>query len=334
MRRFYPYSTALVFLVMTFQTLIADTSTPVYRTANIADIQQARQHQVAATVISANVTHLSSEITAKIDQFHIRPGAFVKQDQLLVSLDCRDAEDHLDLLQARLAEAQANLNQAQRLAKRLSSLRERRLTDDLSVEDAISEVSRQQARVSAVSTEIQLAQRDTSRCSITAPFEAAITEQFAGEGELASPGSLLLELQQVSDAEIEATLPVNRFDFTTDLSVEFRTREELYPLQLLRVSPVIDNTHRSQKVWFAAPEELPVGSSGELILTESQSFLPAEYIVMRSGKLGVFIIDEGEPVFMPLANAQEGRPYPVSKDWSSMDIVTEGHQWLQSESTK
>jgi RND family efflux transporter MFP subunit len=316
------------------QSALAEEAMPLYTTAAISDIQQSRQHHFAARVISRNTTQLSSEISANIKQFHVRPGDRVEQGQALVSLDCRDAEDQLALLQSRLAETRASVQQSERLASRLGSLRERQLTDTLSVDDALSEVTRQQARLSAVNTEIQLAQRQINRCVIYAPFDAAITAQLAGEGERSSPGTLLLSLQQLSDAEIEVSLPVDRFNLSYDLQAEFKTRGSIQPVELLRKSAVIDTPSRSQQFWFSAPDGIAIGTSGELVLTEPQPYLPAEYIVSRSGQLGVFLINEDKPVFVPLANAQEGRPYPVTEELEAAQIVIQGQQWLQAGATE
>ena len=215
------------------------------------------------------------------------------------------------------------------MANRLSALRERQLTDNLSAEDAQSEVSRQQARLAAINTEIQLAQRQIDRCVVTAPFEAAITKQHAGVGERTMPGSLLLSLQQLSEAEIEVTLPVNRFDLQQGIQAEFRHNDHRYPVELIRLSPVIDAGNRSQKAWFRAPESVTIGSSGTLILTEKQAFIPAEFIVSRSGELGIFLLQENNPIFHVLPNAQEGRPHPIPTELESAQIVIQGQQWLQ-----
>lgn len=321
-------------LVFSMQLVLAEEAMPLYTTAAVSDIQHNRQHHFAATVISQNTTQLSSEISASIKQFHVRPGDRVEQGQALVSLDCRDAEDQLALLQSRLTETQSSLQQSQRLANRLGSLRERQLTDTLSVDDALSEVTRQQARLAAVNTEIQLAQRQISRCVIYAPFDAAITAQLAGEGERSSPGTLVLTLQQLSNAEIEVSLPVDRFSLSAGLQAEFKTRGSIQPVALLRKSAVIDTLSRSQKFWFSAPNDITIGTSGELILTEPQPYLPAEYIVSRSGKLGVFLIKADKPTFVPLSNAQEGRPYPLTADLESAHIVIQGQQWLQAGSAE
>lgn len=316
-----------------------------YTSVPIADIQLSREHRIAATVVSQNTTNMSSEIAATILQYHVRPGDRVQQGQPLVTLDCRDAEDQRALLRDRMAEIETDLAQSQRLANRLSTLRERQLTDTLSVEDALSDVTRQKVRISSVKTEIQLAERQVSRCRIEAPFEAAIITLLAGTGERSAPGTLLLSLQQLSDAEIEVSLPLHRFDIQAGLEAKFRTHESTQPVELLRQSSVVDAQSRSQKAWFTAPQNLPIGTSGELILTESKTYIPAEFIVSRSGILGVFLVQQDAPTFVPLVNAQEGRPYPLSasffseqpiteslssKTVESVHIVIQGHQWLQT----
>ncbi|KDE40963.1 putative Co/Zn/Cd efflux system membrane fusion protein [Nitrincola lacisaponensis] len=312
----------------------ATDSTSAYITAPIQAIQQTRQHRFAATVISKNTTQLSSEIAANILDIHVRPGDQVTKDQRLVTLDCRDSEDQLRLLKSRLAEIQASLTQSQRLATRLGTLRDRQLTDSLSAEDAQSETARQHARLTATQTEIQMAERQIERCVVKAPYDAAITAQLASIGERTAPGMPLLALQQLSDAEIEVTLPVNRFDFSNAMQAEFQLAESTYRVEFLRVSAVINAQNRSQTAWFRAPESVPIGSSGSLILTERQAFIPAQLIVSRLGQLGVFVAESADVRFHPLAGAEEGRPYPVPDELNSAELVVQGHQWLQAGTTE
>lgn len=332
MRILYSAALLAIHLLLGMQSVWAMSPDTSIKTALLKEILQARTHQFPATVMSQNVSQLSSDIASTILQIDVRPGDTVVYGQKLITLDCRDSEDQLSLLQSRLNETQVTLIQAQRLSERLRSLQERQLSDSLSAEDAQSEVLRQQARLSATETELQIAKRNTERCFIYAPYDAAITAQFAYIGERTSPGMPLLQLQQLSDAELEVQLPIHRFEIDADMQAIFQLNGEQHKVTFLRASPVVNAETRSQTVWFRAPDSVDIGRSGTLVIDEDKLFIPANLIIRRQNQLGIFIVKDSQPVFYPLTDAQEGRPYPVPEDLIEHTIVTQGHQWLAAES--
>jgi hypothetical protein len=61
---------------------------------------------------------------------------------------------------------------------------------------------------------------------------------------------------------------------------------------------------------------------------EAQPHLPAELLVQRAGRLGVFVAEGGKARFHPLPQAQEGRPAPLDLPPEAR-IATQGRHAVQ-----
>lgn len=86
---------------------------------------------------------------------------------------------------------------------------------------------------------------------------------------------------------------------------------------------------RSQeaRLQFAGEAALP-GAEGKLVWNSETGYLPPELVVRRDGKLGVFIVNGAHATFVPLPDAQEGRPVPVTLAADSR-IIVEGRFSVQ-----
>lgn len=298
--------------------------------ATVESVSERLVQRFAAEVVSLNHTFLAGELSARIEKILVRPGESVEQGQPLVRLDCLDTQAQRALLQARLRDIEAGLKRAERQAERLQGLQSRQLTDTSSLEDAQTDVERARAQIQGVRVELGLAERQIERCDIHAPFKATVLQQLTGEGQWVSPGTPLLELVQISPAEIEVQLPVSLFLHNgSQWQVEFSaTGLNPEPVTLIRQSMVQDPRSRTVSTWFTAPDNARIGMTGQLIIDHGVEYIPANLILRREGVLGVFLIESGWPEFFPLEGAQEGRPFPAPPEWSQRQIVISGHHRL------
>ncbi|WP_409522764.1 efflux RND transporter periplasmic adaptor subunit [Nitrincola sp. MINF-07-Sa-05] len=312
------------------KTVAADPWSARITVATVESVSERLVQQFAAEVVSLNHTFLASELAARIEQIQVRPGETVEQGQLLVRLDCRDTQAQQALLQARLRDIDAGLKRAERQAERLQGLQSRQLTDTSSLEDAQTDVERSRAQIEGVRVELALAERQIERCEIHAPFKATVLQQLTGEGQWVSPGTPLLELVQISPAEIEVQLPASLFLHNgNQWQVEFSaTGISAQPVSLIRQSMMQDPRSRTVKTWFTAPENARIGMIGQLTIDHGVEYIPANLILRREGELGVFLIESDWPEFFPLVGAQEGRPFPAPPEWAQREIVISGHHRL------
>lgn len=121
-------------------------------------------------VVEATTVDLTSRVTARVEAVHVRPGEAVTEGQLLVELDCSDAEALLAEAEARgrAAAAQADAARAQTDAARRNASAARAAArsarDRIDALESRQELaSRQADRVAALGEHVSVARLDEAR---------------------------------------------------------------------------------------------------------------------------------------------------------------------------
>jgi len=280
-----------------------------------------------AEVISKQDAFLSAQISAQIEKIHAQVGDQVAAGDTLVELDCALYQAQLNTQRAALGEIDVQLSLASDQYKRAKRLNEAGNLGEEGLQQRATELEALQARRVVHEQQVQVAQISVDRCVVSAPFAGVVTERSAQLGALASPGSPLMRLVQLADAELSARVPPTQ-SFAEDQLLSFDYLNRDYPALLRVVLPVVDSRQRTQELRFTFPEQLPPpGAAGRLLWQASQPHLPAELLVRRqqgeAWTLGVMVVVDGTAVFYPAENAIEGQPFATDLPQDSM-IITDG----------
>ncbi|TDR20367.1 efflux RND transporter periplasmic adaptor subunit [Marinicella litoralis] len=282
-----------------------------------------------AEVMSVNNTQLSSELTAVVSELHVDVGDEVKQGDLLLTMDVLDLNLQLDQAKANSQAAQARLQQAELRLKRANELKQ---SQYISADDLLgreTDVAVLRAELLRLKVAEKIATRQLDKAQITAPFDGVVTNRQAQQGQLLTLGSPIMHLVQLSDKQIHANIPnhLSRQLATADRIVFSQNNQEI-PVELIQLSPVIEQQSSLQTARFKPLAEVLVGQTGQLVWYLKGQLLSADLVVKRAGQLGVFIVNDKQAKFMPLPNAQEGRPVPMSvtPDWQ---VIIGGRERLQ-----
>ena len=158
---------------------------------------QAKPHvaveEVVGTVRPKQHSIIEAKIAGRIEKVFVLPGEQVKQGDVLVQLDAREAK-------ARLDQAMAQRQQAENDFKRAEQLRSKQIITEADFDTAQSKT--QVAIAATVEAETYVAY-----ATITAPFDGVITRKLAEVGDLATPGKSLLELEDPRVLQFEAAIP-------------------------------------------------------------------------------------------------------------------------------
>lgn len=297
---------------------------------DLGEVLVAREFRAPASVISANRTVVTSQITALIDQISVDVGDEVKKDQLLVRLDPADARLALAEAEAALAALEAQLLDAQQRLRRAEDLLKRAFVseDELDVrrtQVAVTEANRDRQLVAIRNARLSLA-----RTEVSAPFDAVVVARQGQVGNLASPGTPLLTLVQTEGREVDAEIDPRYADqLRESAELRFVSDGREWSLELARMTSVIETDTRKVRGRFRfSAEPALIGSTGEVVWNEPAGLVPVSLIVQREGALGIFTASEGRARFVALPAAQEGRPAAADLPVDT-PIVTSGHVRLQ-----
>ncbi|GAB4344308.1 MAG: efflux RND transporter periplasmic adaptor subunit [Desulfobulbaceae bacterium] len=149
--------------------------------------------EVVGTVRPVNDALIAAKVTGTIVEMPVALGSIVGKGDLLVKISAGE-------LSARAVQAEAQLEQARRNLEREKKLLKKNAATPESVKSLedlyrVAEAAHREAVTMLGYT------------TITAPFAGVITRKRAGVGDLATPGTPLLTLEDTSRLQVEASVP-------------------------------------------------------------------------------------------------------------------------------
>jgi hypothetical protein len=111
--------------------------------------------------------------------------------------------------------------------------------------------------------------------------------------------------------------------------MELVTANATFPTTLIKLSPVVETQAAVQNARFSATEAAPlVGQTGQLVWYLTGRSLSADLVTKRAGQLGVFVAQNNQAKFIPLPDAQEGRPVAIETN-PNWQVIVGGRERLQ-----
>jgi len=289
-----------------------------------------RELQVPAETASVNTSQLSSEIVGNVDEVFTDVGEQFKQGDVLLKLDSTDYELAYQLLQTNLTSNAARIKQAELRLKRANDLNENNYiaADDLLARQ--TDLSVLKAEKSSLKINLKQAQRNIDKTIIIAPYDGVVLERYANIGSYVAPGMALMNVIQSENVEIYADVPSHLASTLNQANqIYFQSNNNKYPVELINLSPVVLKGTRTQKARLSFKnQQAAIGSSGELVWVVADGLLPADLVVNRNRQLGLFTLQNNKAVFVPLPNAQEGRPVAINLE-TNTTIIVGGRDRLQ-----
>ncbi|MFN3884758.1 MAG: efflux RND transporter periplasmic adaptor subunit [Rhodocyclaceae bacterium] len=305
---------------------------PTFTLKTVAELAIYPERSAPATVVGKHEARLSAEVAAPILAMPVDVGQTVRKGEVVVRLDARDAQLALERAQAAVAQAEARHAQAKAQFARARALREKNFISAEALTIRETELAAAAADARAAVAQRETARRALEKHTLRAPFDAVVRARSGQVGELAAPGTILLTLVSHLELELAAQLQprdAESLQRAVSPAPTFESAGQRHEVRLLRVSPAVNRESRSIEARLAFVGQPPAaGSEGRLVWREVQPHLPAELLVQREGRLGVFVAEGGKARFHALPQAQEGRPAPLDLPTDAR-IVTQGRHAVQ-----
>ena len=129
---------------------------------------------------------LGARISGYVTKVNFEEGAMVKEGDLLFEIDPEPYEATVAVRKAELAQAEAEVDRAERYLKRLKASDARGITQS-DMDKAESDVASGRARVEQAKASLRLAEIDLKHCRITAPIAGKIGRTIANIGDYVAP---------------------------------------------------------------------------------------------------------------------------------------------------
>ena len=300
------------------------------RTQALNEVLVDFERRAPAEVRALNDSTIASEVSAVVLSVHADVGQVVKKGDLLLELNPVDYQLNLEQAEANLASSRARLSQADAKLKRARTLGDSQYISADELLERETDVMVFNAQIQANDVAVSIARRNLDKCSLLAPFDGVVGKRMAQVGNFVRNGDQLIAVTQVDEFELDAEIPDGQADeILVSQTIRFESRGQSWPVELLRLSPVIDSQGRTRKARFTFSGNAPsVGRSGELVWQVGTGMLPSNLISRRNGVLGVFLLESDRARFEPLPGAQEGRPASLDLPATSR-VITLGRERLQ-----
>ncbi|MDZ7595429.1 MAG: efflux RND transporter periplasmic adaptor subunit [Thiobacillus sp.] len=296
----------------------------------LAELAIHPQREASAQVVSLNLAKLASELAARIEQIPVEPGQRIAKGAVVAQLDCADAQIAAQRTQAALESSQARLKLARLQLQRSTELAAKNFISGDALDAKKTEVAVVAAEVRLDTAARAAAQREVGKCTLRSPFPAIVEARLAQVGELASPGTPIVQLWDTSRLQLSVQVQADDAGLLPQARPVFVSQGREYAVKLLRVSPAVNPASRNREARFSFPQVAPApGSNGVLRWRDPRPFVPADYLIKRAGQLGVFIVDAQRTRFVSLPDAQEGRPASAAALPANAALVTDGRFALQ-----
>lgn len=245
---------------------------------------RALTEEVVGTVRARLHATLEAKLSGRIDNLPVLLGQTVQTGQLVAHLDAAEVK-------ARLEQAQATLEQADRDWKRISSLFAGQAVTR-------SEYDAADARQRVARAAVAEAQAMMDYVEVRAPFDGVVTKKWVEVGDLAAPGKPLVDLDDPSELQLEADVPeafATRVQRDARLEVRLDSVSGRLTGVVREIAPTSDPVSRTFHVKLTLPSTpgLMPGLFARLLLPvgESNSVrVPATAVVQRGQLDIVFVV--------------------------------------------
>jgi RND family efflux transporter MFP subunit len=172
----------------------------------------------------SRTVNLGSEIVGLIDRIEVERGDLISEGQVLVRLESSVKQASVEIARARagmdaaiLARATSQKLGLEKMIRARKLYNEKTMSLDvrqeIEAEARLADLHLQEAYDSKhlARLELERAERDLSRRTITSPVSGVVVERIMSEGEVVDDDKVILRIARIDPLRVEAILPAARF---------------------------------------------------------------------------------------------------------------------------
>ena len=259
---------------------------------------------VPGTVISTDRVEVASRLTGYIHGLDVHEGQTVKKGQLLLGGPDRGG-GQIRQAKAEVAEAKATLTNARANYERYKVLYQQRAAAGKQYQEMEMAYKVAQEGYQAAQAALAAAQAQLKYAQVHAPFDGLVVSKLVDNGQLATPGTPLLVLENPNHLQVQAQVPEQALPAPEARSGDARfswrgpiTQMHSVTGAVERLVAAADPVTHTHLVKIGLPAEsgaysgeyalvnIPVGEQEGIVV-------PDEAIHTRAGITGVFVVDAG-----------------------------------------
>jgi len=160
-------------------------------------------------VKASDESALSFRVDGPLVQVNVTLGEPVKKGELLMHIDPRDFEDRIQSLDAQLAGAAAQQQNANQDYVRMSKLFAQQVVPQRDYDHAKNTMDSANAVVKNINAQLTIARHALNDTSLLAPYDGVVTEQLVENSEMVDSGDVVLQFHNIQLLEVTVSVPEN-----------------------------------------------------------------------------------------------------------------------------
>jgi membrane fusion protein, multidrug efflux system len=280
-------------------------------------------------------------VEAYVDTVLVRPGATVKRNEVLGTLDCRNANAATQAIASQARAIDARQKAIADEAARKKGLLDGGFIAESDVIQAVAKSEAEAAQLSAQRASLAQSSLQVNDCVLRAPFEGEVGARYVDPGGFARPGSAVVTVVDRSTVRVTVDVPESDFDYVspgTKAKIHVIATGKLLDASVSRRAPTADPGTRTVHVEIDVldPQRtLPVNTTAEVHIDVGEP-VPATEIPIAAATVqnhkAVFFTVDGDVAHVhaiPLLGEIGGGFYLAPADLApGAKIVTEGRGLL------
>ncbi len=291
--------------------------------ARVETLQAVRLPVVAVqpgTVVSANRVEVSSRLSGYVNDLDVHEGQEVKKGRLLFAVDPTGVKEQIRQATAELANAKAALDEARDNYNRYKNLYRQQSASLANYQQAERNYKVAQGSGQAAEAALAAVQAQLKYAEVRAPFDALVVSKLADNGQLSSPGTPVLILENPNHLQVQVQVDEQTFAHLAlgqEVPIQVEGKD-LAPRtvtgQVERMVAAADPTTHTHLVKIELPNNSGA-SSGQFVLVRipvgqhEGIIVPQQALYNRAGIMGVFVIDHGDRAQFRMVTPGENLPH-------------------------
>jgi RND family efflux transporter MFP subunit len=246
------------------------------------------QVELVATIQPVLQATVAAKVTGTITELPVVLGSRVKRGDLLIKISA-------DEISARVMQARAQLDQARRNHSREKKLLKKNAT-------TAETVKSMQDMLAVAEATFREAKTMLGYTTITAPFDGIITKKLVNSGDLATPGTPLLQLENDTNLQAVTAVPeslVSQMQTGDELEVQVPSAHLTTAGKIAEIAPAADPLSRTSqvKIDIRHAPALRTGQFARIALPVDQAttlLIPKSAVVPFGQMDKVFVLEDGK----------------------------------------
>jgi membrane fusion protein (multidrug efflux system) len=240
-------------------------------------------------------------ISAYVDTVLVRPGATVERNEVLATLDCRNASASSQAVAAEARAIDARQQAFAHESARIQTLLDGGFVSPNEAEQKSAQSAAEEAQLASQRAKLASTRLEVSDCVLRAPFDGEIGVRTIDPGAFVRPGTAIVSVIDRNTVRMTFDVPEGDFDVvrtSTPVSIHVAAIDRTIVGSIARRSPLADPETRTVhvEVDLANPQrEIPVNTTGEARIEVGQPIqataVPLVAASISGSKATLFLVD-------------------------------------------